>query len=149
MKVLFYIRQEKGQERVVTKHPEYVPAYLADEEDAAVTAFFEAPFARTQTPIEQRFDKIIEGLKKTLPYVQVTMEFVDRASASSEGGDIHTYLRCVEVPGMMHGVRCAFATFERFDVKSPVLKEIFELIAAGHSTSEAILNFGEAKLMWL
>ena len=150
MKLLFYIRQARGSERVVVKHPHYI---IEDDSDEEVTAaFFDTSSmqAQAQAFTARRLDDIIEGLKTTLPHVQITMEMADKAPSGSEDGDIYTYLRCVEVSGKRR-VFCAFSSFERLPIKSQILRDIFDTIATGTKPAMAILNVEEitsVKMCW-
>ncbi len=124
MKTLCYMRYERGCELETEIH--------ADYEDKDESAFFEQ--SRNGISTKERLNALMESYKTLLPHTKTIMYFRERASEGSRDRDIHVYLWSLKVSGVYRTsvhVCCAFATFERLDIKSKVLHDTFNTIANG------------------
>lgn len=142
MKLLFYVRQARGEMPHIAKHPDYI---LHDEPNQEELAFFESPkpvkmIARRLSV--DRIDHCITSLNKTLPHVCTTIELIDRASQHIGSKDIYIYLGLGD-DSNGNKVICAFSTFDRFNLyrHKVILKSIFDKIANDKSNPHEIFDY--------
>ncbi len=144
MKLVFYARQEAQAAPVVVKAFEY--DYRDDDEELG--AFFTVSDAIIrQQLIAKRVDALVAESAKFLPYLQPgkIVQIIDSVQSGAATIPIYTYSKRVDVKDVPFAITCMVATLEHVAVKSPVLHELFNVIATQAKYPDDILDFNVQK----
>ncbi|MDF1678758.1 MAG: hypothetical protein P1U32_08710, partial [Legionellaceae bacterium] len=100
-----------------------------------------------QQLIAKRIDALVAESTTFLPYLQPgkIIQIIDSVQSAAAPIPIYTYSRRVELRSVPLAITCMVATLEQVAVNSPVLHELFNVIATQAKHPDDILDFNVQK----